>query len=132
MTHGNTKNSPEIFESKLDKSSGCWIWPLNKDRDGYGRTHYLGKEMFTHRLAYQLWVGPLERGKVIMHMCDNPPCCNPSHLKQGTKNGNAKLTEYQVLKIREWYPSMSQDELSKIFNISRVQIRKIINFKNWT
>ena len=150
MTHGNTKNSPEIFESKLDKSSGCWIWPLNKDRDGYGRTHYLGKEMFTHRLADQLWVGPLERGKVIMHMCDNPPCCNPSHLKQGTrkdnnadcaakgrkpkgsKNGNAKLTEYQVLKIREWYPSMSQDELSKIFNISRVQIRKIINFKNWT
>jgi len=144
-------NTPETIKERIIVSdAGCWIWQGYKDRDGYGRMRLSGKERFTHRIAYEAWVAPLEPKKVIMHTCDTPACCNPDHLKQGThgennrdcaakgrkpkgsKNGNAKLTEYQVLKIREWYfGGMSQDELSKIFNISRVQLRKIIYNINW-
>lgn len=145
-------NSPETIKERIAiNNNGCWIWQGFKDRDGYGRMRLRGAERFVHRISYEAWVAPLEDGKVIMHMCDTPACCNPDHLRQGTradnnadcaakgrkpkgsKNGNARLTEYQVLKIREWYSQgMSQEELSKIFNISRVQIRKIINYQNWS
>lgn len=144
-------NTPETIKKRIViDDNQCWIWQGFKDRDGYGRMRLDGKERFTHRIAYEAWVAPLEPGKVIMHMCDKPACCNPEHLKQGTqgennrdcaakgrkpkgsKNGNAKLTEYQVAKIREWFTKgVSGEELSKIFNISRVQIRKILNFENW-
>ena len=144
-------NTPETIKQRIIiDDNQCWIWQGFKDRDGYGRMRLDGKERFTHRIAYEAWVAPLETGKVIMHMCDKPACCNPDHLKQGTQaennkdcaakgrkpkgsaNGNAKLTEYQVAKIREWFTKgVSGEELSKIFNISRVQIRKILNFENW-
>ena len=35
-------------------------------------------------MTYTLAVGPIPDGAVVMHMCDNPPCCNPDHLRLGT------------------------------------------------
>lgn len=147
------KNTPEAMKELaiIDASSGCWLWPRSKDRDGYGRYVYHGIDQFVHRLSYQFWVAPLEPGKVIMHLCDRPACYNPKHLKQGTQaqnnrdcadkgrkprgenNGNAKLTAYQVGKIRQmsYFDKTSNEELSKLFNISRRQIYKILAGINW-
>jgi hypothetical protein len=151
MKKGRKPNTAESIKQRIiQDEDGCWIWQGYKDRDGYGRMRLEGKERFTHRIAYEAWVAALEPNKVIMHTCDKPACCNPEHLKQGTQgennrdcaakgrkakgsaNGNAKLTEYQVSLIRLWFTKgVSGEELSKIFNISRVQIRKILTLKNW-
>ena len=146
------KNTPEFIKAQavIDPVSQCWVWPKNKDRDGYGRVCHKGKEQFVHRLSYSFWVGDLKSDRVIMHTCDNRACYNPQHLKQGTvsdnnkdcsikgrkrtkeSNPNAKLTEYQVKLIREFHElGMSQDEISKMFNISRVQVRNIIYYRMW-
>jgi hypothetical protein len=52
----------------------------------------------------------------------------------GEKNKNSKLTEQQVLEIRELYSSGNyyQTELSRKFNVSQRLICKIINRKTWT
>lgn len=43
-----------------------------------------GRE-YAHRLAYRLGVGPIPDGKLVMHLCDNPRCCNyERHLTLGT------------------------------------------------
>lgn len=53
-------------------------------------------------------------GLVVMHICDNPKCINPNHLKLGTGIDNildrqvkernyTKLTREQVIFIRENY-----------------------------
>lgn len=69
--------------------SGCWEFAGSRNRDGgYGHIGFEGKIRGAHRMAYEAWIGPLIDGMVIMHLCDNPPCINPEHLRQGTQEEN--------------------------------------------
>ena len=48
----------------------------------------LGKNLKAHRVSWELHYGPIPEGMVVMHECDNPPCCNPVHLRLGTQSEN--------------------------------------------
>lgn len=98
----------------------CWEWRGGKRGGGYGRVTHKAQTHVVTRVAYELWVGPIPDGHVMMHECDNPPCMNPSHLKPGTvaqnaqdmvardranpprgaKNGKAKLSGADIPEIR--------------------------------
>lgn len=70
---------------KRDETSRCWEWQGRRDSCGYGR---MGNYA-THRMAYVLGTGKsIPKGKIILHECDNPPCCNPAHLQTGTFKDN--------------------------------------------
>jgi hypothetical protein len=74
----------------------CWEWRGARTRQRYGifRMFRCG----AHRLAYELHHGILlptvpvvtPESPVILHKCDNPPCCNPFHLWLGTTGDNAR------------------------------------------
>jgi hypothetical protein len=70
--------------------SGCWEKQGFRHKEGYGTMSYRGKGHRAHVLAFKLMRGPVPSGMVVMHMCDNPPCCNPAHLKLGTRAENNK------------------------------------------
>lgn len=66
----------------------CWFWYGHKDKDGYGRFHWHGKDIGAHVAAWQCEYGPVPTGLCVLHMCDHPSCVNPTHLWVGTVGDN--------------------------------------------
>jgi len=83
----------DVFEARIEKTDGCWLWTGTKNGYGYGIFLLPGEvPVRAHRYSYEFFVGPIPEGKIIMHTCDNPPCVNPAHLRVGTKAENNKDT----------------------------------------
>ncbi len=71
----------------------CWNWTActtgARALGWYGRFCLRNKRYYAHRVAWCLARGfPMEYltdELAILHTCDNPLCCNPSHLLLGTQ-----------------------------------------------
>jgi hypothetical protein len=69
-------------------SHGCREW-TGDTRRGYGAIWHNGRNVGTHRLVWELAHGrPVQPGHLIAHHCDNPPCCEITHLFETTYLGN--------------------------------------------
>jgi hypothetical protein len=67
----------------------CWLWTDTPDEDGYGRLSIKGvAKPRAHRLSAALFLPDYSEDLVVRHTCDNPLCCNPSHLRMGTQAEN--------------------------------------------
>ena len=83
----------ERFWSKVDRRGAdeCWPWTAKaRSAHGYGLLkHRSGRNIVASRIA--CWLGhgnpPIPNAKSL-HSCDNPPCCNPAHLRWGTQLEN--------------------------------------------
>ena len=71
--------------------SDCWEWSGTLTSDGYGAITIKGVIYRAHRLTWMITHGKtLKRHEFVCHSCDNPPCCNPSHLWVGSSSDNLK------------------------------------------
>lgn len=81
------------FWDNVDMSGGpdaCWPWARSRRGKGYGSVKVNGRLRSAHRVAYRLATGHDPVGLLVMHVCDNPPCCNPAHLSAGTASDNMR------------------------------------------
>lgn len=72
------------------EASGCWQWTGCIDsRTGYARIG-IGKHRVTgaHRVAHELFKGPIPNGLHIDHLCRNRSCVNPEHLEAVSRRTN--------------------------------------------
>jgi hypothetical protein len=141
----------ERIKTKSIQSGDCLVFVGFVDRDGYGKIYYDREKWYVHRLVYILTHGPTDLD--ILHSCDNPPCWNIEHLREGTQADNAqdrethnrgnhglgmlsrnhKLTEEQVMAIRaEYKPHLiKQQYLAIKYGVSAPTISNIVNRKYW-
>lgn len=68
--------------------SSCWQWTGSVSNAGYGLMSYRGVMRTTHRLAYELFRGPIPVGLQIDHLCRSRTCVNPGHLEPVTASVN--------------------------------------------
>lgn len=96
---GKKENTPDVLWSKVEKKgpNECWPWNGYKNEDGYGRTWINDKGYYAHRVIFNLAFpnviqlsAPQDTDETgfLLHKCDNPSCCNPSHLFVGTHADN--------------------------------------------
>lgn len=99
----------------------CWEWTGYKWSGTTSRTDFRpyffvnNTRVLAYRLVYELVHGvKLPRDTYVRHTCDNPMCCNPSHLLIGTQKDNMRdmmERERVGLKIQQVQIIMSHIEL---------------------
>jgi hypothetical protein len=66
-------------------SNDCFVWNGQISNGGYGRlmlkTDDGNKMVSASRAAYQLFIGPVQQGKIVLQTCRNRLCVNPDHLE---------------------------------------------------
>lgn len=94
--------------------NGCWLWNQSIGTHGYGQTWHNEKVTVAHRVAYELFVGPIPAGMMIHHRCGVRTCCNPTHLEAMTQSQHGHHHG-------QWCPpgpskAMSQEEINRRAN----------------
>jgi HNH endonuclease len=126
--------------------SGCLEWQGSTNKQGYAKTRINDVHYAVHRLAWELYNGPIPEGLCVCHRCDNPRCFEVAHLFLGTHkdnvadaiakgrhmtvNGkNGRLTKDQILGI---YKSIGTGALAaKQFGVCEATVYNIRNGKTW-
>lgn len=60
---------------------------------GYGQYRTETHNLLAHRVAYELFVGPIPEGHEIHHVCNNRLCVEPRHLVALTKHEHWRISD---------------------------------------
>jgi hypothetical protein len=165
VLHQNRLGIPldESFWNKVDRSGGtesCWPWVGGRNPNWYGYWYPIvkyGLTVYAHRTAWEWDNGPIPKGLIACHHCDNPPCCNPNHIfigtdadnladmhrkgravsgflraSRGEKNGNSRLNADTVSLIRlRWRNGELIQHLADEHGVTWRSVQLIVLNRTW-
>lgn len=86
----STHEVDAFCQSCRAEPDGCWIWTGTISSNGYGQFIWNHRSVGAHRMAYQLFVGPIPKDREIDHLCCRRSCVNPAHLELVTASENIR------------------------------------------
>jgi hypothetical protein len=133
-------------------------WPGTR-RNGYALIQLDGQQHYAHRLAWELFNGPLPEGEgyhgtCVCHHCDNRPCVNLEHLfigsqkdnlmdadskdrlhrpvMKGTAHPRATLTDGEARMVRQLADEgRNQSAIADLFGVTQTTVSAIKRRKRW-
>jgi len=151
-----SEKTKRLFWAKVTvrDADECWLWGNSTMNSGYGNfwspSH--GRPVGARQMSFMIEVGAIPEGLCVLHNCDNKLCCNPAHLRLGTKKENtadmfkrgrnpdlkgeknhSKLTDEKVMDLRRrWADGESQYSLGRAFGINPSTAYRIASGQRWT
>jgi hypothetical protein len=126
---------------KRSSKDACWTWKAAKGARGYGSFRIGYHTIGAHRVALALKLKRLPSG-IACHTCDNPSCCNPSHLYDGTDatnqldkklRGRAASGHRHGSKTHpERIPRGERNGMAKLTDMEREKIHTLYATGRWT
>jgi DNA-binding CsgD family transcriptional regulator len=133
------------YPAPTPQPTPCRIWQGAIDKDGYGVLSIRPgdgsrRKVYAHRWVYEAVHGPLPKGMVVRHKCDNRPCFRLTHLEAGTVADNNrdaqerghlgasfKLAPSQVVELFDLLDGgMSMRAIARHFGISDFAVRSYV------
>ena len=134
----------KILSNIVKIDNGCWLYK-NSTSGAYGKVRWERQWFSAHRVSYEQFIGPIEKGKWVCHKCDVPKCVNPDHLfigsasenrkdavskrrvMLGEKNHLSKFTDAQIKEMRKLKEDgFTYARLQRIFNCSMAHLFYVI------
>lgn len=132
----------------VDTSGECWLWTGRLQPNGYGQfgmkaTDGKWRAVYAHRIAYELFVGPIPEGMDVCHRCAVQKCVKSDHLFVGTRSDNmldgrdhgrgCVLSMEKAEAIRSQYAQggVPQKSLASEFHVSLSTIAAVLKQRLW-
>jgi hypothetical protein len=78
--------------ARLEVRGECWLWTGPVSKAGYAHIRAGDRSRMAHRVVYAEMVGPIPTDMTVDHLCFNPGCMNPDHLRLLTMGENRRRT----------------------------------------
>jgi len=153
LKHGFHRSLHDRFWEKVDARGPkeCWPWLAGIHHKGYGAFQTSKGQTPAQRIAWELGNGRAMRDDAFgCHTCDQPLCCNPAHIWEGSNSENLadcarkgrlgylgrKTSKLNVAAVHEIRRRRSQGELTtslaRAFDVCTSTISNIMTGKTWS
>lgn len=134
-----TNTPKDVFKHiNMGDEDECWEWKGTVNaKDGRPYFTVAGKRRPSYAHVLETYTGEKQKGRQVLHSCDNTTCCNPHHLRWGThqdnmddmkereRHGLPKTVVRAILKLLK--DGRSHKSIAQLYGVSRETITAIHN-----